>query len=278
MKFIRTISAIQTVLICFASFSFTSASGRSKSVKSRRETSYEDDNLDQYENEEYRQKKVIYQKGYPVVYMGNNIHKHSTSVMLNADIKRQMRKEKERERKRRLKESNSKSVFFNNTVESVSDISSVPDEAPKIHPSLTEFNPRFSDFTSNRRVRLLHHLGVRMGDFTMPPAQDYGDVLAANVRESNMYTSHQLEIDGYMSLSLKEQNMHLWRNPSIHPELIYNRNNEVDPLVATYSVDVDTSQKEFESHFGREIGRDKKTKLNENRNTFSSLNDGCVIC
>lgn len=250
------------------------------SARSRRNASYEDEPTEQYETEEYATKpvfKVERKNGYQVVYMGNKTRRDSTAVVLNSELIKAENKAKERERKKKLREFSAKSVFFNGTVESESEISSVPEDYPRVRPSLTQFNARYSDFTSGRRAGLIHHLSVRMGAFDIPKADSYSDVLAANVRQANMYTSHHQEIDGYMSISLKEENMHLWRNPSIHPELIYNRNNEVDPLVATYREDVDTAQREFESHFGRAVGRDNKKKLMENRNTFSSLNDGCII-
>ena len=291
-KFTSTAISLYFLVIFASLFSFTHASSiRSKSRKLQKlqksqvdPTSYEDEDQNQYENEEYTQRlfRTERENPYQVVYMKQTgASKESESVVLKeqqlhlSESKKALAKERLRAAK--MKSVEKRSVFFNKGVESVSDISSVPDEAPRVRPFLTEFNAMYSDFTSGRRVRLVHHLPTRMGDFDIPKAIDYSDVLVKNVRSANLYTSHHQEIDGYMTVSRKEENIHLRRNPSIHPQVIYNRNNEVDPLVAIYREDVDTSQREFSSHFGRAVGRDNKGKIMENRNTFSSINDGCPI-
>ena len=74
----------------------------------------------------------------------------------------------------------------------------------------------------------------------------------------------------------EEKNHHLWRNESIHPRRTYNRNNEVDPLNPFYDEDVETSQREMPTGFGREKGRDNKN-LFVHRNSYSDDDDGCII-
>ena len=249
-----------------------------------------DGNGQQFISEEYRKKskpkltKVTYKAerigSYQVVFWdkkGVKTVSESEFLGKKANPNDLLNREND-SKKSRKKKPHQANPFFNNCVESQSDTSSVPDEYPRTHPSVTEKNARWSDFTSGRRMHLMAHLSVKRGEFDLPDFKDKSDVLHAVIRHSNLYTSHDPEFDGFMTTSKKEERNHLWRNESIHPQRTYNRNNEVDPRVPHYEKDVDTSQKEMESHFGRGVGRDNKAKTFANRNSFSSVNDGCAIC
>lgn len=235
----------------------------------------------QFVSEEYTRRSFKAERlgPYQVVYMPKKVDTVPESEFFSKKNRKEPeKKESKKKDKKGKKDGKNKNAYFNNDVESVSETSSVADECPRIRPTVTETNAKFSDFVSGRRTRLILHLPNKLGDFDGPILDDKTDVLSAHVRPSNFYSSHHTEFDGFMTVAVKEENNHLWRNESIHPQRTYVRNNEVDPSVPHYEDDVETSQKEMESHFGRYFGRDNKKKLYPNRNSFSSVNDGCVIC
>lgn len=171
-----------------------------------------------------------------------------------------------------------KNTFFNREIDSVSDASSVPDEHPRVRPTITEHNATYSDFIAGRGAKLICHISNEVGDFDIPEIEDGSDVLALAIKPANFYSSHNYEMDGYIASSVKEERNHVNRNEKVHPMRTYVRENEVDATVPHYSdYDVETSQKEMETHFGRERGRDNKPKIFANRNTFSSINGGCSV-
>ena len=249
----------------------------SHSYKTNGDNSYEIP--EQFVSEEYTRRsfKATRLGPYQVVYMPKKMDTVPESEYFKKKTASQELDKKESKKKGKKGE-DVKNAYFNNYVESQSETSSVPDEAPRIRATVTENNAGFSDFISGRRTKLILHLPNRLGEYDVPKIDDKTDVLSAHVRHSNFYTSHHTEFDGFMTAANKEEDTHLWRNESIHPQRTYVRNNEVDPSVPHYEVDVETSQKEMESHFGRCVGRDNKKKLCPNRNSFSSVNDGCTIC
>ena len=186
--------------------------------------------------------------------------------------------DKRKERKKNKKKFDVVNTHFNNDVDSISEASSVPDEYPRVRPTVMEDNALYSDFIAGKGTLLIHHISNGIGDFDIPYVEDDSDVLARVIKGANFYTYHHYEYDGFMTASKKEERIHLWRNEKIHPKRTYVRENEVDPTVPHYDkYDVETSQKDMETHFGRGIGRDNKPKLFANRNTFSSINSGCAI-
>lgn len=170
--------------------------------------------------------------------------------------------------------------FFNQGLDHVSEISSVADEVPKFRPHVTDRNANGRrSKPCGRHSRLLQHLSTRLGDFDHFQYADGCDVLSAQIRASNLYSHDETGFDGFSSMSLKERQIHRRRNPSIHPHrAAVVRENEIDPDHPYYEEDVKTSQKDMQSFFGRYTGRDRKPKLLPNRDSFSSVNDGCVIC
>ena len=247
--------------------------------KAKGEASYEVP--DQFVSEEYSRRRTFKAErlgDYRVVYMPKQVDTVPESEYFRKNTSEEDSEKKEKENKKNKKKENAvKNAYFNNEVESQSDASSVADEGPRIRPTVTETNATFRDFVSGRGTRLFLHLPNKYGDFDGPIVEDKSDVLSAQVRPSNFYTSHHTEFDGFMTASNKEEDIHLWRHESIHPQRTYNRNNEVNPLEPHYDVDVETSQKEMETGIGRKTGRDNKSKVFVNRNSFSSVNDGCVI-
>ena len=188
-------------------------------------------------------------------------------------------KRKERKKmKNKNRKKHGSNTHFNNEIDYASDASSVPDEYPHAEPNVTQFNATYSDFVTGGGTTLIHHITNKVGDFDIPHVEDGSDVLVLAVKPANFYTFHHYEYDAMLLCYLKETDIHLWRNEKIHPVRTYNRENEVDATVPHYSgYDVETSQKDMETHFGREIGRDGKPKLFANRNTFSDINQGCTL-
>lgn len=187
------------------------------------------------------------------------------------------REERRKDRKKK-KEGDPSNTFFNNDVNSDSEASSVADEYPLARPTVTEDTATYSDFISGRGTKLIAHISNNVGDFDIPSYTDGSDILAVAIKPACLYTYHHFGLDGYMTVSNKVQANHVNRNERIHPMRVYVRENEVDPTVPHYdSYDVETSQKDMETHFGRGVGRDNKPKIFANRNTFSSINAGCAI-
>lgn len=267
------------ILVAFFVICSLEASVSSKKKKKESRASRDNDSSvevpDIFVSEEYTRRSYKAERvgPYQVVYMPKQVDTVPESEFFSTKTREEPEKKESKK-----KGKHAKNAYFNNDVESQSDTSSVADECPRIRPTVTETNAKFSDFVTSRRTRLLLHLPNKLGDFDGPILDDKTDVLSAHVRKSNFYSSHHAEFDGFMTVAIKEEDTHLWRNESIHPQRTYVRNNEVDPSVPHYEVDVETSQKEMESHFGRYVGRDNKKKLYPNRNSFSSVNDGCVIC
>lgn len=233
---------------------------------------------DQYVTEEYSRHTLKAERlgDYRVVYMPNKVDTVPESEYFHKKTTEEDAETKEI-KKNKKKKNVVKNAYFNNEVESQSETSSVGDNCPRINPTVTETNATFRDFVSGRGTRLFLHLPNKHGDFDGPIVEDKSDVLAAQVRPSNFYTSHHTEFDGFMTSAKKEEDIHLWRNESIHPQRTYNRNNEVNPLDPYYTEDVETAQREMATGIGRKTGRDNKTKSFANRNSFSSVNDGCII-
>jgi hypothetical protein len=250
-----------------------------RSQKENREASHEIQN--QFVGEEYSRRTLKAKRlgDYQVVYMPRKVAIVPESNYFNkkTDMDESEIFFEKPENKNNVEKKVVKNAYFNNAVDSESDASSVDDNYPRTHPTVTESNARFRDFVSGRATRLFLHLPHKYGDFDGPVVDDKSDVLADQVRKSNYYTSHHPEFDGFMTSSKKEEDIHLWRNESIHPQRTYNPNNEVNPLEPHYNEDVETSQREMATGIGRKIGRDNKSKVFENRNSFSSVNDGCVV-
>lgn len=183
-----------------------------------------------------------------------------------------------RTRSKKSSEAFESTDLFNDDLDSVSGTSSVADECPRFRPHVTDRNANSYLYAKGRHTRLLQHLPNKFGDFTPEKFVIDADILSAQVRKSDLYTMHDEGFDSFSSMSKKERRLHYRRVPSVHPHRRYNRANEIDPHVPVYEEDVPTSQKEKPSHFGRSIGRDNKPKLFPNRDTFSSVVDGCTIC
>lgn len=222
------------------------------------------DQSEQFVNEEYSHR--IYVSERALRASGSNKDKNK-----NVSSKKDKNKSKSDEKTAR-------NTHFNTDVESQSDTSSVADEYPKIHPSVTFDNATYADSISGRRIRHMFQLQLKSDELKKPCYVDDSDVIAAQVKPLILYSANPPEFDGHMGTGLIENRNHLWRNPNFHPEMIYVNNNEINPKVSVYDVDPDTSQKEFSSHMGRRIGRDEKAKTFPNRNSHSSVNDGCAIC
>ena len=230
--------------------------------------------VQQFVSEEYNKSYKAERVGpYQVVYMNRNQGTNSNSECFPPH-----KIKASKTNKKKYSSTNSKkSAYFNNEVESVSDNSSIADESPRVRPFMTARNAEFSDFTSGKRSTIVHHLCNKHTDFIYEDIEDKSDVLGEVVRKCDFYTTHNDNFDGFSTMSKKVEDESLWRNESIHPHKTFDRSNEVHPYDSKYIDDVDTSQKEMETHFGRQTGRDNKSKMFQNRNSFSSVNDGCFI-
>lgn len=230
--------------------------------------------VQQFVSEEYNKSYKAERFGpYQVVFMNRKKGANSKSECLPP----QKLKASKTNKKKNSSTNSKKSAFFNNEVESVSDNSSIADESPRVRPFMTDRNAKFSDFTSGKRSKIVHHLGNKYTDFSHKYIEDKSDVLGEVVRKCDFHTTHNDNFDGCSTMSKKVEDESLWRNESIHPHKTFDRSNEVHPFDSKYIDDVDTSQKEMETHFGRQTGRDNKSKMFQNRNSFSSVNDGCFI-
>ena len=163
--------------------------------------------------------------------------------------------------------------------EYVSEGSSVKDSFVQPKPHLNKNNVNYGDFMGNRRVLLLQEVSKPVNDSRneRQESSKEHDVIADMVDPDVMHTAHESSYDAFMNVGNVDRDIRTSRVPPIHSDRTYDANFEVDPFVATYKDDPETSQNIYPSNVCRQTGRDGRPKPFPKRNTNSSANEGCNI-